>query len=749
MTASNGPGAAAGTPERYRFDGIVVDATAHTLTRDDRPEAVEPKAFAVLLVLLRHAGELVRHDDLLDAVWGHRHVTPGVLTRAIAQLRHALDDHSQHPRYIQTQHGLGYRFIGGLLPEREADGTRLESAQATDAIVMESPLPVSTDAQAQGDTRLPTGEPPGGRDNSLAAPPIDVPKRIVVPARRSRRPWLVAAVLLVAVIAAWLWQQSEPLMSRRPTEASIAVLPFTSLSSNPDDTYFAEGLAVEMHDALAGVPGLKVAACRAGSACGNRSADTRSLGRTLGVATLLDADVRREGQRVRISARLSDTGTGFTLWSGSYDRELTGVFALQREIANEVVNSLGGALLDDDEGLRKRLTPTRNVAAFDAYLKGLQQLLRHDGNQDNAIGFFKEALASDSGFARAQAGICRAELRRFEGVRNAEAFDNARIACLRAGRMDPTLGEVALALGDLYRVRGDLDKAAGYYRRIEQDPALGPSALVGLAKVHSAQGNTDLAMAQFQRALESRPGDALIHAEMGYQHFLAGRMQDALASYRKATELRPDDADYWSTYGALHLAAGNDVEATKALERSLELEPSDVALANLGSIKYQNGDYAAAADLQRRATELNPGDFYIWGNLGDALLADPATAAQSRDAFREAAARAGRYVEIKRDDAKAVAALSWYNANLGDAAKARELIQRSQALGGEPAEVALLNAETFVVLGDIEQARRRVADARAAHIPEVRITTSPILRRADLIASDATSSQTGENRSPR
>ena len=98
--------------QRYRFGEVIVDAAAHTLVRAGEPQTIEPKAFAVLLVLLRRANEMVGRDELLDAVWGHRHVTPGVLTRAIAQLRHALDDDFHHPMYIQTQHALGYRFIG-------------------------------------------------------------------------------------------------------------------------------------------------------------------------------------------------------------------------------------------------------------------------------------------------------------------------------------------------------------------------------------------------------------------------------------------------------------------------------------------------------------------------------------------------------------------------------------------------------------------------------------------------------------
>src|SRR5690554_1544707 len=98
----------------YRFGDVVVDAAAHALWRGGEQEAIEPRAFTVLLILLERPGELVPRDELLDRVWGHRHVTPGVLTRAIAQLRAALGDDTHQPRCIQTRHSLGYAFIGEL-----------------------------------------------------------------------------------------------------------------------------------------------------------------------------------------------------------------------------------------------------------------------------------------------------------------------------------------------------------------------------------------------------------------------------------------------------------------------------------------------------------------------------------------------------------------------------------------------------------------------------------------------------------
>ncbi|MFD0737748.1 tetratricopeptide repeat protein [Lysobacter koreensis] len=744
-TDAAGPAAAS----RYRFGDVVVDAAAHTLLRAGDPQTVEPKAFAVLLVLLQRAGDLVGRDDLLDAVWGHRHVTPGVLTRAIAQLRHALDDDFQHPRYIQTQHALGYRFIGVLETEPEATPVSapapvpapvpigngdLESIGATPG----GPVPgpgAAADEAAPRDTSSDSAATEGLATAASAAVAAPRPERRRVQRRRTWR-WLSVALVLAAIaVAGWWWleRMRAPVRAQAP---SIAVLPFTTLSADKADRYFAEGLAVELHSALAGVHGLKVAAWMPPSILDSAS-DAKFLGKRLGVATVLDASVRREGSRVRISARLADTGSGFTLWSRTYDRDVSDVFATQSEIAQEVVHSLVGVLPDAGEGLRKRLAPTRNVAAFDAYLRGLQQLSRGRDAKQDAIGYFNQALSHDKGFARAQAGICRVEIWRFEADKNPDAFDNARLACLRAGKMDPTIGEVSLALGDLNRVQGNLDKALEYYGKVEHDPAVRSSALVGLAKVHIAQGRQDLALKQFQRALEFSPGNANVRAEMGYQQYLGGHVDQAIESYRQAVELRPDHADYWSTYGGLLLTAGRNAEAANALQRSLAIEPDEEVLSNLGTLKYQAGDYAAAARLYRQAVQLNPGSFELWGNLGDALLADPETGDEARVVYLEAANRAQRYVQVKADDALALAALGWYRANLGDSATALELVKRSESLPTELAEVAYYNATTFAVLGNQVEARRRLDAARAAGVPEIRITTNAVFVRAGLVSRTA------------
>lgn len=726
MGSTEDPGDTGHVAERYRFDGIVVDAVAHTLSRDGQYHSLEPKAFAVLLLLLRHADELVGRDQLLDAVWGHRHVTPGVLTRAIAQLRSALDDHSHEPRYIQTQHGLGYRFIGQLLPPEEP--AESVTAQAPPVPVVHTPTPVVAEAAgaeasltlAPAPTSALTSRLSGWRQAANAPLPLWL---------RSRAR-LVGIVLALLVLAAGWWWRSGG-VGRQPVvaEASIAVMPFSSLSGNADDRYFADGLAVEMHDALAGVPGLKVAARQLAAA--NADDDVRRIGRRLGVATLLDATVRREGGKVRISARLSDTTSGYTLWSHTYDREIHDVFALQSEIAGKVVHELLGHLPGDVPALARRLTPTTDVNAYDAYLRGLALLQRPVGETGNerAIANFRQALVADPHFARAQAGICRAEIARLEGVSDAVAFERARQACAQAQAMDPGLREVSLAMAEIARVSGQSARALALYRQVTDDPALRADGLVGLARTYGALGQEARALDYFQQAVAARPSDAQIYRLLGYHHWLRGDLPKAIEAFVTATILQPEDSRLWSSLGGLYLAQGDNVQAGRAFNMSLSIEPNAGALTNLGTMKFDSGEYGVAAQLFQQATVLEPQDYLHWGNLADALAASPATAAEAQAPYRRAAQLAQRYVDVRRNDAYALALLSWYRANLGERASALRDLQAARKLGTQPAEVALWCAQTLTLLGDAQGARTCVASALKQGVPQQRIDALLSLQR--------------------
>ena len=697
------------TDRTIRFGDVEIDVDGQTILRAGTPVPVEPKVFAVALELLRQPGRLVTRDALLDAVWGHRHVTPGVLTRAIAQLRQALGDDPHQPRYIQTRHGVGYCFIG----------ERIEAPVATDALVSSPP-----------DRR--TG---GTRDT----PALQIDADHVAAARHWRpRAWGIASAIALVVAAAAWWTTPDAPSTGQDAAASVAVLPFETAGAGDRDDVFAAGLSMELRDALAGVPGLQVAAASPGQHA--PVADLRTLGRSLGVAWVLDGSVRRDADRVRIHVRLVDPATGTIAWTRRYERPLTALFDLQAEIARDVAGRLlGNVPAVEIDALGQRLTPTANVAAFDAYLHGLRQLTTAMDVEaaGRAEAGFERALALDAGFARAQAGLCRVELWRFDAHKQPDAFDTARTACLRAARMDPGDGRVRLALGDLYRMAGDADTAADHYRAAEHDPAWHGAALAGLAKLQFARGDVGGALASLQAASEAAPTDAALQAELGYHAYLAGQLEVAVSTYRRVVALEPREADYWDTFGALLLAAGDHAGAQAALARGVAIEPSETALSNLGTLLYQAGDHAGAAARFRQALALSDTAHHqVWGNLGDALLADPATRPRAGDAFREAAIQAERYLAAQPDDPQTLASLGWYRANTGDVSEARRLAARATLRARDAAdigEVALITADIHAALGDLDQARARLAVARGAGIDPVRIATDAVLQRAGLV----------------
>jgi TolB-like protein/DNA-binding winged helix-turn-helix (wHTH) protein/tetratricopeptide (TPR) repeat protein len=682
-------------PAIYRFGDVRVDTHACLVSRAGVVQPLEPKAYAVLLTLLRNAGALVPRDTLLDAVWGHRHVTPGVLTRSIAQLRHALGDDPHEPRYIRTRHALGYAFVGTL--EVEA-----APAPTPQALVWE-PVP----------------EP--------AVQPAPEPEATPVPPRGATlrhplaRGWVVAAVALLLLLGLVAWNRVRA-PSAPPGAASIVVMPF---SGNGDDDYFARGVSNELHDALAGVAGITVAPVPRRVSGGR---DIAQIGRRLGVATVLDGQLRRVGDRVELSAWLVDTKSGGTRWSGRFERDASAIFDLEANLAGEVVQALTGR--GPDERIAQRLAPTRNLAAYDAYLRGLQSLERNEGESRyrDAVAAFTAALRADPNFARAQAGLCRAEIARFEDDMDPAAFDRAEDACQAAATMAPGLREVDLAFGELYRAKGRPADAIPRLERASGDAALRPAAFAALARVYAGLGRPDLAHAYFDRALRLQPNDASLHRERGFAAYLAGDVDGAIAAFRTGTVLAPGDERLWSGLGGLYLAAGRRDDARKAFERSLALRPNYAALSNYGSLRYEDRDYAGAAELYRRALAVDSRDFRLWGNLGDAQSAMGAPASDTTASYSAAAERAARYTAIRADDAQAWALLGWYRANLRRPGEARTALDRAESLGSEPAEVAFLVAQALAVLGDGDGARARLDRARAGGIPTRRMLASPVLR---------------------
>ncbi len=427
---------------------------------------------------------------------------------------------------------------------------------------------------------------------------------------RRRRDVVVAALVVLTVVAGlWLGRQDKPSEEKpaAPVAArapSIAVLPFADMSAEKNQEYFSDGLAEELLNTLAKVPGLKVAARTSSFHFKGKNEDLKVIGEKLDVATILEGSVRRQGNRVRITAQLIKVSDGFRLWSETYDRDLDDIFAVQDEIARSVAGSLKVVL----SGEKAASTSARgtNPEAHNAYLQGRYFYERGTSRRDRekAAVYFEQAIKLAPDYARAWAwlGSAHAVAAGWGDAPPAEGYRKARDAVERALVLDPNLADAHSALGLIQRSY-DWDWAAAdasFRRALAMEPE-NATAMRRSAGLASTLGRLDEALALGRRAVELDPLNAQTHLTLGSFAFYAGRHEEAIAAYNKALELNLqfDEAHFYK--GSIFLLQG---QAQKALaEMELESDPawrlSGLALAHHALGRKKESDAALAGLIKK------------------------------------------------------------------------------------------------------------------------------------------------------
>ncbi len=292
------------------------------------------------------------------------------------------------------------------------------------------------------------------------------------------------------------------------TEKSIAVLPFNDLSPAKDHAYFGEGIAEELLGALAKVDGLRVAARRSSFWFKDKEAELGEIASKLNVGHVLEGSVRRDGNRVRITAELIDAGDGFTIWSETYEREMHGIFTLQDEITRSIVDTLKLKLAISPS------RPSRSTAAYDAYLEGL---VYSDKNTEpelrKSLEFFQRALEQDPKFSRAWTGIAKAWLWLADSfVPPLEAYPKVRDAAVQALQLNDQEAEAHVYLAESKRILDwDLDGAeAEFNRAVEIEPNSTPSNYF-IAAFYAARGDRQKALTYLQRTSKLDPASLWVN----------------------------------------------------------------------------------------------------------------------------------------------------------------------------------------------------------------------------------------------
>lgn len=457
---------------------------------DGAARHLEPKVMDVFVCLAEHPNELVTRQHLQDVVWRGLAVTDEPLTRAVGELRRALQSGDADTQYIETVPKRGYRLVGDILP---LDATR-----------------------------------PDNRQDSFAGDSNQHFTRAAV---------LVALATIVFALVYWsldsLKDQRNP-VSQVSSGVSIAVLPIENLSGEIANEYFAEGLAEEIRSLLANVPGLKVIGRSSSNAFDGSNVDLREIGQRLGVSKLLEGSVRRSGDTLRVTLQLVDAADGSSMWAYTYERPMTDIFEVQDEIATAVISKIAGsASLQPDRRL-----PTENIEAYALYVEARGLLGKYSlANVRAAEQRLLRAVELDPHFARAyeqlafvyweQSGVV---------VTSSEAEILQRNAAADAIRLDPDLAFARFLLADV-TASTPLSELLEDLTVLVQTGQHQSFALGTLTWYLIYVGYSREALAVAERYLQHDPYSAGSHRHVAYALLANGRQREAIEALEIAARL--------------------------------------------------------------------------------------------------------------------------------------------------------------------------------------------------------------------
>jgi serine/threonine-protein kinase len=487
---------------------------------------------------------------------------------------------------------------------------RLRTPAPPVTAVREVPAAMS-EAVARGLARSPAdryataGELAAALEHAPSAPSVG-------PAPASRRTrWIgVAAAVVVLVVGAAVLVMRRSGGAAPAGPPTAAVLPFVDLSPGRDQEYFSDGLTDELITALSQVQGLRVAARTSSFQFKGRNADVREVGRRLGVGAVLEGSVRRAGNRLRVSAQLVSARDGYQLWSESYDRDPSDVFAVQEEIARAIVAALRLRLESDaDSAFSSR--PTGDMAAYDLFLKGQFALNQRTGpSVQQAARWFEQAVERDSTFSRAWAGLADASLL-LPGYANAPpaaSWARAKHAANRALALDPDLVDAltSLAYGTM-TYEWDWQRAEeGFRAALAANPNY-PVAHHWYGDFLAGRGRFDESLREMSEAHRLDPLSLQIGSELAWVYLLQHRHAEAEATMRQVLALDPNFPQGLFILGQIQIQQGKAKEAVATLARAQELGgfQNSVAAAQVAAAAAA-GDTAGARrllhDLEQRAT---------------------------------------------------------------------------------------------------------------------------------------------------
>jgi TolB-like protein/DNA-binding winged helix-turn-helix (wHTH) protein len=526
------------------FKAFCLDTSNHLLWRNGDRVPLAPKAVDVLAYLVEHAGQVVTQDEIFEALWSKTYVNPEVLRKYILEIRKALGDRPDNPEFIETLPKRGYRFVAPVIDESAAEPPDVPTSPAKEENVA-PPMAPSEQEGSQGKHRL----------------------------------WKLAFVLMLAVVAAvfvyFRITRNEP-HAPSLNNASIAVLPFADMSPAKDQEYFSDGLAEQLINDLAKVSGLKVVGRSSSFQFRGKNENLRDVERKLGVANVLEGSVRREGNHVRITAELIKADDGFQLWSQTYDRQISDIFAVQDEIAMATTEALQPKLLGGNGQVVASTSRSTNPEAYQAFLQANYFIDRGASKEDldKALAYADQAIKLDERYA--PAWVLRATVQNVMATVSltdvTDGFRRARDDAERAIALDPTLASAYLELANTQiSYDWDWDAANTCVSKAASLEPGNPEVFDMHSHVLALMGNLDEAVKLGEQAVALDPLDTISRLQLGYRLYVASRYDEAQVELQKALDLNPQAAFVHFVLGKVLIAEAKPLQALAEIEK----EPSE------------------------------------------------------------------------------------------------------------------------------------------------------------------------------
>lgn len=547
--------------ETFEFGPFQADTVRRLLLRDGQAVPLTSKAFDTLVVLVRNRDRVMDKEELLKAIWPNSFVEEANLAQNVSALRKALGDQPGEHRYIATIPGRGYRFVGAVRLPFDPETEIVVASRTTAQVVIEEEVVEE-------------------------ASPVN---------RESQRRVVQFAALGLALAGAlggiYLWNRSKLTAIEAGTVKSLAVLPFQQLTPVPGDEYLGLGLSDAIITRLSNIRQLVIRPTSAVLKYSGPVADAGVPGRELRVDAILDGKVQKSGDHVRVTVQLIRVADGRPLWAETFDENFTGIFAVEDSVSAKVAQVLAVRLAGPEKQQLARHY-TENVEAYRNYLQGRYAGFRFTPQGLNeAIAYFNRAIALDSSYALAYAGLADAYTTASDWVLPPrQALPKAEAAARKALAFDINLAEAHGSLAHALLHQWKLGPSGSEFQKAL---ALNPNNTAfyfAYAEYLSALGKEDEAFGELKRALEIDPLSTDITSMMGWPLYLKGDYTGSIDVARKTIAI---DAEFWVPYmglGFAQLSLGQFPQAIEAFEKARALNPaSTLVVAGLGSAWARSG----------------------------------------------------------------------------------------------------------------------------------------------------------------